>query len=370
LKEDQMKVFLSAIICLTLSATSSKLFSQGCVAVRGSGGSCMLQNETQSKGWQFATSSRYFRSYKHFRGKHEEKNRVEENTEVINHQFTLDLLVSRNFNNRFSIAAGFPIISNTRSSKYEHYGNSSSDPNARHTTKAFGMGDLRVTGYYWLIDPKKSHKGNIQAGLGIKLPTGDYKVMDHFYKSDGSILLGPVDQSIQLGDGGTGFITELNAFYNPGMKTSIYANFFYLINPREHNGVSTARGGTSSTSSIQNGSDVMSVPDQYMIRAGLSYSPGHKSTLSIGLREECIPVRDLVGGSNGFRRPGYIISLEPSFAFHFKRSSAFISVPVALVRNRTQSVPDKIRTDLTGNYTQGDAAFADYLISAGFSIKL
>lgn len=365
MKQIFFRIFLiAAVIAYTLQANA-----QGCVAVRGSGGSCMLQNDSAAKGWHFTSSSRYFRSYKHFRGKHEEKNRVEENTEVINQQFTLDLLITRNLTSRFSISAGFPVISNTRSSKYEHYGNSSTDPNARNTTKSFGIGDLRIAGYYWLIDPKKSHKGNIQAGLGIKLPTGDYKVMDHFYKSDGSVLLGPVDQSIQLGDGGTGFTTELNAFYNPGMKTSIYANLFYLVNPREHNGVSTARGGTPSSSSIQNGSDVMSVPDQFMIRAGFSYSPGRKTTLSLGLREECIPVKDLIGGSNGFRRPGYIISAEPSFTFHFKKSNAFFSVPIALVRNRTQSVPDKIRTNLTGNYTQGDAAFADYLINAGFSIR-
>ena len=44
-------------------------------------------------------------------------------------------------------------------------------------------------------------------------------------------------------------------------------------------------------------------------------------------------------------------------------------VPVAVVRNRTQSVPDKIKTDLTGIYTQGDAAFADLSVSIGMSVR-
>ncbi|MBI1344425.1 MAG: hypothetical protein GC171_16000 [Terrimonas sp.] len=361
--------FLSIIFFVLLIA--GKTNAQGCIAVRSTGGVCMLQHHDSlqsAKGWQLTSASRYFRSYKHFRGTHEEKNRVEENSEVINKQFSLDLSLVRTFNSRWSLGFNIPILSNSRSSKYEHYGNNSTDPAARHETHSFGIGDIRVAGYYWLLDPARAHKGNVQAGLGLKLPTGDYQVMDHFYKSDGSILLGPVDQSIQLGDGGTGFTAELNGFYNLTMTTGLYGNFYYLVNPRDHNGVSTARGGTASTSSLQNGSDVMSVPDQYLLRAGANFT-FHKLTASVGARMECIPVHDLIGESNGFRRPGYIISAEPGISYQFNRLSAFVSVPVAIERNRTQSVPDKIRTAQTGNFTQGDAAFADYLVNVGFNIR-
>ena len=37
--------------------------------------------------------------------------------------------------------------------------------------------------------------------------------------------------------------------------------------------------------------------------------------------------------------------------------------------NRTPSVPDKIRTDKTGGYAQGDAAFADYTVNIGKAIR-
>jgi hypothetical protein len=70
-------------------------------------------------------------------------------------------------------------------------------------------------------------------------------------------------------------------------KLSMYANFYYLINPKEVNGTSTARGGTASASAIANGSDVMSVPDQLMLRGGFNYSTD-KFTFSAGLRNECI----------------------------------------------------------------------------------
>ncbi|MEJ7768123.1 MAG: hypothetical protein WKF89_09945 [Chitinophagaceae bacterium] len=84
---------------------------------------------------------------------------------------------------------------------------------------------------------------------------------------------------------------------------------------------------------------------------------------------ECVPVHDLAGGNNGFRRPGYVVSAEPGLSYQLKKLTALAAVPVALVRSRTQSVPDKIRTRITEVRAQGDAAFADYSINIGLSFK-
>ena len=149
---------------------------------------------------------------------------------------------------------------------------------------------------------------------------------------------------------------------------SAYSNLYYLLSPREQNGTLTSRGGTPSATSIKNGSFVMSVPDQYMIRVGANYTV-KSLTASLGFRDECLPVHDLIGGSKGFRRPGYILSVEPGLTYNFKKVSVYAFVPVAVVRNRTQSVADKIQTQLIGKYTQGDAAFADYTINVGFTAR-
>ena len=45
-------------------------------------------------------------------------------------------------------------------------------------------------------------------------------------------------------------------------------------------------------------------------------------------------------------------------------------MPYAVERNRIQSVPDKLRTQKTGVYSQGDAAFADYTVNFGLSVLL
>lgn len=351
------KTFITILIIFI----SIKSFTQGCVAIRSNGGYCTMQHTDSSK-WQLSVSNRYFKSYKHFIGTTEQTQRQTLGNEVINHQFTTDIALTHKINSRWSFMIDLPIEANTRSSLYEH------SNVGRYLTHSFGAGDIRFAVYDWLWNPDKMPKGNLQAGLGIKLPTGNYNYQDYFHLTDSTTRLGAVDQSIQLGDGGTGITFELNGFYNLSHKINLYGNFYYLSNPREQNGTSTARGGTPSASAVKNGSDVMSVPDQYMIRAGASFI-FNALTASIGVRDECLPVHDLIGGSGGFRRPGYIISAEPGVTYQLKKINFFAYLPVAIVRNRTQSVPDKITTQLTGTYTQGDAAFADYAINIGLSVR-
>jgi len=77
-----------------------------------------------------------------------------------------------------------------------------------------------------------------------------------------------------------------------------------------------------------------------------------------------------IGGNEGFRRPGEILTVEPGITYMFSKLNLFLTVPTAIMRNRTQSYPDQIRSSLTGTNYKGDAAFADYSINIGFSYKL
>lgn len=346
--------------------------AQGCVAVRSNGNTCSIGNPASAKGWNLNVNNRYFKSYKHFVGAIEQKERVENGTEVINHSFSTDFTLTRQLNSLWSFSLNVPVISNVRSSMYEHYGNSSKAPGARNKTRSFGLGDIRFTAYRWLLDPAKNHKGNIQVGLGLKFATGNYNVQDYFHKltarGTDSTVVGPVDQSIQLGDGGTGIALEVNAYKSFNHQWGMYGNLYYLINPMEQNGVSTSRGSAQSATNIQYFTSTMSVPDQYMARGGASFMTKH-FTFAGGLRIEGIPSSDLIGGDKGFRRPGFIVSAEPTISFMTKKGSFYLSVPVALERNRTKSYSDKLRSAATGTDVHGDAAFADYLVNVGFSIR-
>jgi hypothetical protein len=364
-------IAIQLVIVVLLTTVTNNSFAQGCVAVRSNGAMCTRSHAdtaADSHNWQLTTGYRYFHSFRHFVGTQEQKQRVAEGTDVRNFQHAVDFTLVRKLNSRMSLAVNMPIISNRRSSMYEHYGNTSTNPNARRETSSFGIGDIRITAYRWMLDPLKSRRGNIQVGLGLKLPTGDYRYNDFFWKNDSTKVLGPVDQSIQLGDGGTGISLELNGYYVFTKELSAYGNFYYLSNPREQNGVSTARGGTTTNANILYGSSVMSVPDQYMVRGGLNVMVGAFSA-SAGIRLEAIPSEDLIGGSSGFRRPGRIFGAEPGVAYQLKKVNLFATVPYWFSKNRTQSYADKMRTKATGVFTQGDAAFSDYSINIGCTVK-
>ena len=358
-----MKKIFTLLFAMLISAGA---YTQGCIAIRSTGGMCNMaahSDSTASEGsWLFSANNRYFKSFRHFRGKEEEKNRLVENTEVINYQYALDLAFTRVLNSRWSVMVDVPILANERSSLYEH------GRTERRSTHSFGLGDIRVAAYRWLWNPQTAKKGNVQLGLGIKFPTGEENFKDYWYNvgPDGEKELRTVDQSIQLGDGGTGITAELNAFYKFSERFGVYGNLYYLSNPRENNGVRTYRETLSSTLANES---IMSVPDQYLVRAGVNYT--HRSlSATLGARLEGIPVYDLLGGSGDFRRPGYIWSLEPGITWQIKDVQLYATVPVALVRNRTQSVTDKENTKLTGEFKQGDAAFSDYAINVGISLPL
>lgn len=165
-----MKQIIIFFILLVAGFTS---YSQGCVALRSTGGYCTMQHTDNSK-WQLSVTGRYFKSFRHFVGKEEQEEREKAGTEVINHQLLMDLAITHYIDQRWSLMVDVPLLSNTRSSLYEHQGL------GRFNTRSFGLGDMRVAAYAWIFDNKKSDKGNLQLGVGLKLPTGNYQYQDYF----------------------------------------------------------------------------------------------------------------------------------------------------------------------------------------------
>lgn len=350
-----MKKILLLIIIQLLA--SELIHAQGCIAIKNI--SCGISTmDNLPKTWQLSANYRYFRSYRHFSGTKENPDRVTNNTEVINNDNSLTFGATYTINNRWTVSASVPILYIDRSSLYEH------DRVSRHHSSSNGLGDIRLMGYY--STKMFGGKSSMMYGMGLKLPTGNYNYKDKFYTVNG-IETRPVDQSIQPGDGGLGLLTEINFMSHLTEKFSLYANALYMFNARNTNGTRTFR---ETLSPILANEAIMSVPDQYMVRAGAQFSIKGKWGLSIGGRLEGIPVRDAVGKSDGFRRPGYILSAEPSVTYHKGPHSFNIILPVALVRNRLQSVTDRETEIATGNPRHGDAAFADYLVSMSYAYKL
>jgi len=348
-----------AILCLnTFSA-----YGQGCVAIRGNStcGTNFGNTVNLAKGeFNVQFGYRYFESFRHFRGAEEETNRIEEGTNVINDSHFLDLGLSYGITDRWFANVILPYVSHKRSSMYEHGGNPPNGLGERHITTASGISDIRFGIGYWLFEPgSKSY--NYSLGVGVKLPTGSYDYTDTFYNQgddkDQDVET-VVDQSIQPGDGGTGITFDIQGFHALGSGFGISTNLYYLVNFQATNGVLT-----------RNGSSEFSCPDQFAARIGASYGLENGLNFYLGGRTEGVTSSDLIGSSEGYRRPGYAISVEPGIGYSMGNLSFFASVPVALYRNRIQSYSDKVRTADTGVYRHGDAAFADYLINAGVSYR-
>ena len=375
-----MRIQLVAIFIFLVF--TEQLKAQGCVAIRTVGGLNTMEHSMMhgmmhdssvlkmaAPNWDLNISGRYFYSYKHFNGTDEQTQRVAEETDVRNFSRTMDIALVRRLNEKWSIGFDLPLIYNERSSLYEHVGSTKGNP--RYSTFSQGIGDIRVTAYKWVIAPKQGSKGNLLAGVGLKMPTGNFKAEDVFHYKLGTAILtrkGPVDQSIQPGDGGWGFSLELNGFRQLNNTWSAYSNVYYLINPKGNNGVSTARGGMASASAVKYTSEVMSVPDQYLLRAGTNWTK-NAVTISLGARYECIPAKDLVGDNTGFRRPGNVLAIEPGANYSYKKFNFYLYAPVAIRRERPQSYPDILKTNDTKVFSRGDAAFADYSISLGFGYR-
>ncbi len=358
--------FLVAIILV-----NSDLYGQGCVAIRGMS-ACSAHPTSadyfkqQNGKFQISANYRYFRSFRHFRGDVEQKERLEDHTEVINHSNTIDFGLTYQINSRLFFSAYIPLIHNDRSSLYEHYGNSigSNPEQKRFHTNSQGIGDLRLSANYWLFHPELAPKFNMTIGGGIKLPSGNPGINGAFHKLDKEgkeyTITKPVDQSIQLGDGVVGFFIESQGYQQMGQKLALYFNGYYLSNPKSHNKV--VRNPQAIT--VDPNTGYFSAADQFAGRLGASYNLKGGFSVTLGGRVEGVASSDLIGNDKGFRRPGYVISAEPGINYFKGKFSASASVPIALYRNRTKSYSDKL--DQTGQ-THGDAAFADYLISIGVS---
>jgi len=342
--------------------------SQGCIAVRnisGFGQYNLTDNAFSTSTWQLNINNRYFKSYRDFKEKVDQK--TPKQNEAVVKSYSMDLSLSKFLRDGWSLELSVPVSANSREASAEHGG-----PNTkRHTTHSFGIGDIRFIAYKWLLPPTVKQRGNIQLGLGLKLPTGDYKFQDYFYRNDSTKILSAVNPSIQLGDGGTGIITELNFFYvlNAARTFSLYGNFYYMTNPREQNGTAITNGRTPPRIDSLANNIIMSVADQFSIRVGAYYSLRNWA-FSAGIRNEGSPVEDLIGGSEGVRRAGHNLSVEPGIIYKMNRASVYAYVPIIVDRKISQNLPDKFKTNYTGVRMVSPGGSGDYQVFVGVLFKL
>lgn len=247
---------------------------------------------------------------------------------------------------RLSTSVTFPFSYGTHS---RYYGD-----NVRHEVRSGGLGDLTMIGTYWLWDPKRPAKGNFSLGAGLKSLSGDNAVSANFYNANGSVSQRPVDQSIQLGDGGWGITFQFQGYRRVFRSVYGYGQGWYLLTPRNTTKINSPYLGVP-----------LSVPDIYSTRVGAATDIKGVRGLSanLGVRIDGIPIRDLIGGSDGFRRPGYSLYVDPGVTYVRGRHAFTVNIPVMFHQDFKRSQID-VQLNRPGG---GD--LARYLVIAQYSIR-
>jgi hypothetical protein len=290
--------------------------------------------------WSASVAFRYYHSYHDVLG-----DEVQDKPIIFasTHVFGIDFNTTYAVNRWFNLSLDLPFQYGTRLTKALH------DDVHYHRMYAAGIGDLRLTGNIWLFDPETFVDRNFSLGIGVKAPSGVNDAEDYSYRPTGPILR-PVDPAIQPGDGTWGVVFTAHGFtslsfatmpFTASLKnTSAYFDGTYIANPANTNGVEMTIGDIFRQMGL---SKLVydSVPDQFLVRAGFSQLiwPSKGVFVSLGARFEGTPAIDLMGDNDGFRLPGYSVSIDPGLTVSKGRNLFSVSVPVAIYRRAIIAQP-------------------------------
>jgi hypothetical protein len=163
-----------------------------------------------------------------------------------------------------------------------------------------------------------------------------------------------VDISVLPGDGGWGLITDLQGYKSIG-RVLAFGSGTWLMNPKNTGAPNRNTLATATPTSFN------TVSDQFVFRAGASVSINRHITANVAWRAEGVPRYDLIGLSQGSRRPGVTMYWEPGITLTSGRHSVSFNLPIAYYRNRWPSP-----------YTNspGDSTFPTTVQIATYSVRL
>src|SRR3954462_15472305 len=166
-----MKKFLLATTMMLFSVIQA--YAQGCSPIRHISGinpGILFKDHATTSRYILNITNRYFEASDTYKG-----TKYITDTVVTNRIYSFNISLARMFNNGWSLALALPISANSRRNSNDHGG----PQTPKHTTRSFGLGDMRITAYKWLLNA--SSRGNVQLGLGIKFATGDFRYTDYFF---------------------------------------------------------------------------------------------------------------------------------------------------------------------------------------------
>lgn len=339
-------IFLLIALLVMLSFPKLSV-AQGCMPAKhippnlGTNGLSYLMNGQ----WETGVSYRYLKSNTAYRGAKpwDQINEAGTGPDMTGH--SLNFAARYSLNTRWSFSLNVPITYVEQNSLYPD--------GIRHTVyPGAQLGDIRINANYWLFDPMVPKKGNVAFGFGVKAPTANEALKGPWYTPNG-VQTRDYDIGLQPGDGGWGLIMDVYWFHKWIEGFSTYFSGFYLANPRNTNTSEPPQSNPSNRF-------FASVPDQFGLQGGVNVGLG-KFSLRSGLRYDGMPVNDLIGKSDGFRRPGDLLYFDPGIMWSDLINTLNFSLPIALYRNiKTSNLHRRLGVQTGGG-------LADFLIIIGYT---
>lgn len=333
-------------------------FGQGCILARSPEQTGLPTEQggiLQPGHFQVTIAERHQFSYEHFVGSVYQEYREQDHTEVQNRINLLTMNVTYQITPRLSAEIDVPLLFASRK-----------EQSSPIKYNAAGVGDTIIGLNSWVWNPSHATRGNVSLGLGLYIPTGNDDVTDTIdtnTSGTGPAVTStvPVDYSIQPGAGGWGGVFQWVGYTRMTAQMILYTDGDYIAMQGGTNGVQ--RGATlSATTPLEN---YDAIADQYLWEAGVEFPTGVRGlAATVGPRWEGVPAYNLLPVSNdGFRRPGYAVSLGPGLEYGWHRNILTANLYDAVHRDRTSSYPDSVY------HTHGDAAFAQYLWLASYTYR-
>ncbi len=258
----------------------------------------------------------------------------------------IDMTATYAISQRASISANLPIAFNKFALQLPP---EPSIFSRRFDLPARGIGDISLVARTWLFNQKKHPFHNVRLGGGLKFATGNWAPKSYYPNIDGfgTAKKTVYPPAIIPGDGGLGVIVDAQAyktFRQPEILrgTSVFASAAYLITPKNTNSAPSVLSGLGlaydprGQNALRN-----SVADTYAVQTGFSVPIPrcYDNKLLRGIRilgiarYEGLKQRDIIGRSDGFRQPGYILTLGPAVSFTCGKNSFTVEVPITYNRH-------------------------------------
>ncbi len=274
--------------------------------------------------WQIQGSLNRFNSDQYFTGTQLRSDLINADAAPKQGGTSLNFQGAYALTRRINITADVPVLLDS----YWNYPIAGS----RREMKTKGLGDAIIGGRVWLFNPEKNTKQNMAFQLAFRLPTGnsDYQVMfPNILGQD--IKLHAAKSDVQPGSGAAGLRVAMQG-YRRFSHFAVYANALYLFSFKEQNNTQSIMstfnpGGPDAVAANKR---YNATPDSYLYNAGMSAPVPHLKGLSVSLGSQIagVPTFNVLTGSEGYRQPGYLVTLNPGLSLRTKLGSYFLTVPV------------------------------------------